>query len=861
MPRARSWRASNPARRRLRLPGRRPHRPGRHASHGGPAAVAAGRRRRSGVDHQYPGAEPKIALEIDRISYVGLRPYLDDLRFHLACLGAEADGANGYSGHGKLFLLPNHDYEVAVTTRLTIAHPSKPPKSSDVTEHVYLRTKGLPGLNSAGRVGEEVEAYVAAAYGGGKGLLYREEPAALAFTESFLVAVPLADRPAGTSEERATLHQLQLLVEPNTAATPETVLTATSVDWIVDHRTSLPPPIRGHWVNVLSKSDLEPAPMQSRDPFRRRLARMTQRSQADCNLANPLDVTGCVLLAPPQGDPHPSLPDQEIWPAATGMTATARAKGAAFIDRRPFVAADRTAFRFASMAGPDTGAGWAVDDDGCMKLTGATARSFALFGETSWNHVTVQVEVRLDQSAGIGVGLPQLAPTEGLFVALERNGATVELAIYSRAAGGAFAELARSAVVGAPGPDGALALTVDAFDDRLRATALDTVVEADRGPLRDGRLALFGEGEGSFASLVVRGLDIFRFPFTTSRFVSFAGHIGTFPGTVAVASPDDLGAGSTVTTVAGLWSTTQAEIAVAMQPAAAPARQELFDRWITGLGLPIRPEVQKLSLTRFVKSAQAGLILVEFAGADRLHRRRHGRTGPRARPATGARRPGRAGGRALSGPDQLGRWRRACGARYPRPDRQSRPARARTAAATSQHHSVGHLDPARLQDRARPHCLGGRRRRGGSGRRRGAHRRGRRVLSRPARATAPAHQRLRRRAQNSFMPDHGPTPPIPILKALAQLTPGSLALLDADLTSIVDVFLPPRPEPPLELTVLQDGPGLRALLIPHRGPANSAFEHGAYELRFAIDRRRWPTSAAPDPGNRYQADATLRITL
>ncbi len=181
---------------------------------------------------------PGIALEIDRISYVALRDYLDDLRFHLACLGADGGGPNGYSGHGKLFFLPNHEYEVAVTTRLTVAHPSKAPEAAEVTEHVYFKTKGLPGLNAASRPGEEVEPYVAAAYGGGKGLLYREEPAALAFTESFLIAVPLASRPAGTSDESTTLHQLQLLVEPNAAMTPDTLITATAVDWIVDHRVT-----------------------------------------------------------------------------------------------------------------------------------------------------------------------------------------------------------------------------------------------------------------------------------------------------------------------------------------------------------------------------------------------------------------------------------------------------------------------------------------------------------------------------------------------------------------------------------------------------------------------------------------------
>src|SRR5262249_31795144 len=54
------------------------------------------------------------------------------------------------------------------------------------------------------------------------------------------------------------------------------------------------------------------------------------------------------------------------------------------------------------------------------------------------------------------------------------------------------------------------------------------------------------------------------------------------------------------------------EIAAAMQADAdATARQDLFDRWGAGLGLPIRQEVQVLALTQFTQAAQPDLILLE----------------------------------------------------------------------------------------------------------------------------------------------------------------------------------------------------------------------------------------------------------
>ena len=240
--------------------------------------------------------------------------------------------------------------------------------------------------------------------------------------------------------------------------------------------------------------------MRSQDPFRVRLARLTQRSQTDCQLADPLDVTGSVLLAPPQGEPHPSLPDQEIWPAATGMTATARAKGAAFVDRRPFEPSGP--HRLAIRDHDRTGCRRAVDDrGGAPQARRRSGRVFALFGDADWNHLTIQAEIQFDRSAGIGVALPQTTPGEGLFAALERTGAAVELAIYSRIRRRSLCRARRSAIASAPGPETAIVLSVDAFDDRLRVTALDTVVEVDRNAFRDGRVALFGEGEATFASL------------------------------------------------------------------------------------------------------------------------------------------------------------------------------------------------------------------------------------------------------------------------------------------------------------------------------------------------------------------------
>ena len=158
-------------------------------------------------------------LEVDEIAYVGLRDYLDVLTAVAACDGGMPGGSGGFDGSGKLAFLPNHEYELKLTTRVSVAHPSTPVAAADVEEFVYFRTKGLPGLNAVASIGDELQPYVRGAYAGGRaGRIYREEPVTLAFSEGFHVAVPLVVRPPGTSQEHTTLLRMQLLVTPEIAA-------------------------------------------------------------------------------------------------------------------------------------------------------------------------------------------------------------------------------------------------------------------------------------------------------------------------------------------------------------------------------------------------------------------------------------------------------------------------------------------------------------------------------------------------------------------------------------------------------------------------------------------------------------------
>src|SRR4029077_13524107 len=114
------------------------------------------------------------------------------------------------------------------------------------------------------------------------GILYREEPVTLAFSEGFLVAVPLAVRPAGTTDEHTRLLRMHLVVEPDVAATAGTVFTTTGDDWIATHHGAgvPPPPPRPlpPWTGTPSHAVTASTAMVTADPLRHRLATVTQRA-------------------------------------------------------------------------------------------------------------------------------------------------------------------------------------------------------------------------------------------------------------------------------------------------------------------------------------------------------------------------------------------------------------------------------------------------------------------------------------------------------------------------------------------------------------------------------------------------------
>lgn len=787
-------------------------------------------------------------LAVDRAGYVDLRGYLDYLLGLEACHSGSDEFQNGYSGRGAVAFLPNYEYEVAVNTRITVTHPSQPSESAEVVEYVYFRTKGLPGLNAVETVGDEVQPYVRSAYDGGRGALYREEPVILAFTEDFHVAVPLTQRPGGTSEEHTRLLRMQLVVRPVVALAAGTPFTATAKDWIVDHRGTFVSDPVGPFRDIFSNGFTRATAMRSVNPFRGRLAGLTNRPGASCPLTDPLDVVGTTLIALPQGATDPDDPTKSLWPSGLAYTATVRPEASGFVDRASFIAEDLTAMSFAF----DTAAGgrstWSVVD-GTIETTADGGRRFGIFGDPTWNHLTFEVSLAaVGQMAGVGVALPDgFIPARGLFAVVSPDGAGHRLAICRRTAGSEFAELKSLPIPPLPDPDAPILLIVTAFDDRLRASVGETIVEVERDEMRDGRACLVADGAVRFQSLKVTGLEIYRFPFQTSRYRSFDDHIQSFDGAIDVIVPDALGAGTTSSTVAAMLSATSSEIAAAMQPDGdAAARQSLFERWVAALGLPLRDEVDALELSRFVAGGTSGLLLIEspepmdFSQEIKieLSRRDHGSLPPVVGPVGDT--VDRLSRRKARIREDLKHVLEADASPADRRPRRN-PLRDVTRHET---HLEVRLDldaidgPAgrllvveaagkKLQPKLIVYAF--RLKPGASG---------------EVTVRAIKTDEIVLRAGHSSL----------VSPALANLPAGAFALVAPDFEVVLGTLIPGHVWTPVPVNVLQDASGQRALLIP-----SAALVPGTYRLALTLDRQRWPTQDPPDELNRYTRSQTLQL--
>jgi len=537
-------------------------------------------------------------VDLVRIRYQSAAEWLGWLVHHQKC-GARRDDA---SDPGRRFAwLPDHDYEVSIRTRVALAHAASGELSHEVPQQLVFRTKGLPGANAVDRTGEELEPYVESRYPAPRQLLYRGEPAALAFNERFDIFTGLAHAPSASDpDERRQQVDFVLAVERVGGSGEPMRVSQTAVDWIVAHRgTTLPP---DHGAVVIGADPAHPVvralarTAATRDPARIRWETLLA-SPNSCALTPPSHPSRVLTHDPV--DPTAPTGAPPRWAPRAGYRANLRVAGGPFVERAPFVAGDETALSYTTEAGGSI-ALWSVAGGALVAPAPPGSRALATFGEPTW--LCAQLRATIDPQGG-AAGLAVAVGTGRAITALVDEPAR-RLRLIARS-GSTVTEQFAALPAGAQAP---YQLELLAFDDEIRASVAGATARLLRGELRAGRAALVAGSAARFADLRVEALDAYRFEFDASRYADFAEHIASFagPAPAVVASP---GAGGA--SLAALLA--DPRLADATRPGADPLlRQRLFDDWIAALALPLRRQVDRLEISRReTAGATTDLLVIE----------------------------------------------------------------------------------------------------------------------------------------------------------------------------------------------------------------------------------------------------------
>ena len=500
-------------------------------------------------------------IQLISASYQALSDAVDGVLHDIRCGAFDPATA----GNGSRFAwLPNHEYEVRVTTRVAVSHTSAGTLSTEVPQTALFRTKALPGFNACPRIGQELEPYVESVYPRAGAMLYRREPAMLAFNERFDILQGL-DRPVNPADppERKQRLDWELTADIVAGNRRPIRVSAPSPDWVVAHRGTAPPPggpkVGGTVKHIRQAISIDPQWLRFE---------LLATSQPACGTSSPKPRQMRVLSHEPF---DPGTPDAAVkrWPARTQVRVNARPERAPFIDRPGFEEVDGAAFTM-------SGGPWQVADGRLIAPQG-TGYEQAAFGDAGWTHL--QAEVGITSNAGrAGVALA-VEGTSALICWIDET--SRELVITSRVNGVDTDLVSEPLTTAAP-----YLLEVTGFDDEIRARVGTADVSIARNTFRSGRMAIVARGSASFASLRVDGLDAYRFEFSTSSYDDFTSHVASWSGTVGE--------------VVSLAAPTRTPIELRTAGAG-------FSEWIAALAIPLRTEPSRLEIS----SHESGFFLVE----------------------------------------------------------------------------------------------------------------------------------------------------------------------------------------------------------------------------------------------------------
>lgn len=539
------------------------------------------------------GGEQVPALEIREMRYRTVQEVLDD---ELLDDLTETEHDRVVGG-GKLAWLPNHDYEITLTSRAELEHARSGRQDAPVTQRAYFRTRGLPGLNRTARVGDEMEPYVESRYPvGPPRALYRMEPVALAFDERFNILAPTSVDPTLPPERRQVV-EWALVAEAVGGSESARRLSRIAGDWLSANSVpSTPEPAPSP---VLVESGFLTRAVrqaETRDPILGRLERLLQ-SPFSCGVTTPQIHKSQVLLHKPVDlGAAPGAP--QLWPAAQTLRLRLQALRGPFAERRGFTAGDETAFQQITETGAP--ATWSVDEETLTCTAPAGGRRYALFGQPSWMHLQIVATLETAGAAfGVAVAVSGTV-SQALLALIDESGTTPRLQLLAKRG----TNVTTLATADLPAATGTRQLHVTAFDDVVRARVDEVVVEAPRRDLREGKVALVSTGGGRLHELLVEPVDAYELVVQTSRYADFPAHIGSFSGT-AGDQPLARPAGT-------LLPGRNQERSRVMVPEADPEeRQRVFESWARELGAALRERPQRLELTRLTSADGTEALLLE----------------------------------------------------------------------------------------------------------------------------------------------------------------------------------------------------------------------------------------------------------
>jgi len=495
-------------------------------------------------------------------------------------------------GHAPVVnLLARHEYEITLTTAVSVKHSTTDWESAVVVEKVGFATAGPPGLNETPEPGLELVPYVVSMPPGGRGTLYREESVHLVLSDDVRILGP------GTGSTEATFRlPVVLALESSFDSMPAKSLAKAShasQEWFLAHR--------GLHTTRLSVTECALVTARSRDPLALRYQQLSETSTGACE---PDDVW--VEQQPRLGIAPFDAQGRPLWDARGHYRAVLRLAGSPLVDRNPFEAADLTAFS------SRTGA-WSVVDSRLVATSAATAR----FGDPDWDLT------HLELAGDIGLG-GEMSATVLIAPAAVDNAVTFTLARHADGTGrlsafsGSGVEIETADLAS---PSGTSGLIVDTFADAVRARCAEVFISVPRGT-RTAGLCEIGGRSVRIASLKVTGIEMLGLDFKASRYESFRAHVASCEG----AQPVPIASGAE--SVSALRARLGSRIAAAMDIASTDSEREAtFAEVAQALAMPLREDPDRLFLDIGQSGTDRWLLLespepIDFVAEVRLALRR-----------------------------------------------------------------------------------------------------------------------------------------------------------------------------------------------------------------------------------------------